>query len=370
MRVFEGTPRVKHATLIGEEGPYQVFSAKFGYLGNPNYIYLHKFLMIPRQRMTQPRSKIVSLTDTSYYHCISRCVRQAWLCGEDSYTGKNFDHRKPWLLDRLRLLGEIFAIDIAAYAVMSNHYHVVLHVDQARCRSWDRDEVIRRWRRLHMGDPLVRRYLRGELQTEEEYRRLDMIVDIWRDRLISLSWFMKSLNEYIARKANQEDDCKGRFWEGRFKSQALLDNAALLSCMAYVDLNPVRAGISTTLESSNFTSVQTRIRRIAKERCEDNARPLPRLMPFRSGVELDDKTATLPFDLKEYIELVDWTGRIARKDKRGHIPANTPKMLSTMRLTEHQWRMLALEIQKEAITMFKGLDKLAAREKRGERKAA
>ena len=93
-------------------------------------------------------------------------------------------------------------------------------------------------------------------------------------------------------------------------------------------------------------------------------------MPFRAGVEPDDKTATLPIDLKEYIELVDWTGRIARRDKRGHIPENTPRALSALLLTERRWRMLALEIQKEAITMFNGLDKLAAREKRGERKAA
>ena len=245
--------------------------------------------------MTQPRSQIVSLEDTPYYHCISRCVRQAFLCGKDRYSGQNFDHRKPWLLARLKLLREVFAIDITAYAVMSNHYHVVLHVDQARSQSWDRDTVIRRWLLLYKGDPLVHCYLRGELQSEAEYRQLDRLVDTWRDRLSSISWFMGCLNEYIARKANREDDCKGRFWEGRFKSQALLDDAALLSCMVYVDLNPIRAGLSTTLESSDFTSIQARIRRVAQGR--RGRRPAPDAwadaIPDRKRIRQADRYITV-----------------------------------------------------------------------------
>ena len=125
--------------------------------------------------MTRPRSEIVSLDETPFYHCVSRCVRRAFLCGEDRYSGKNFDHRKPWLVDRLTRLGEVFAIDIAAYAVMSNHYHVVLHVDQGRGRSWSRDEVIHRWLCLYKGDPLVHCYLRGDLKSETESRQLDRI---------------------------------------------------------------------------------------------------------------------------------------------------------------------------------------------------
>ena len=320
--------------------------------------------------MTQPRSQIVSLEDTPFYHCVSRCVRQAFLCGKDRYTGKNFDHRKPWLLARLKLLAEVFAIDIAAYAVMSNHYHVVLHVDQARSQSWDRDTVIQRWLRLYKGDPLVQRYLQGELRSSAEFKQLDRITDTWRDRLSSISWFMGCLNEYIARRANREDDCKGRFWEGRFKSQALLDEAALLSCMIYVDLNPVRAGISKTLDGSDFTSIQARIRRIGKGGRGGSRHPAPRLMPFRAGSGHDEREAFLPFALKDYIELVDWTGRIVRQDKKGFIPKDTPALLTTLRLTKAQWLMLALEIQKDAITMFNGLDKLAARERKIARKAA
>ncbi len=101
--------------------------------------------------MTQPRSQIVQPGRTRYYHRVARCVRRAWLCGEDDYTGRNFDHRKPWLLERMKLLEEVFAIRIAAYAVTGNHYHVVLYLDIERGRAWDRDEVIGRWTRCSGG---------------------------------------------------------------------------------------------------------------------------------------------------------------------------------------------------------------------------
>ena len=164
--------------------------------------------------MTQPRSQIVQPERTRYYHCVARCVRRAWLCGEDDYTGKNFDHRKSWLLERMKLLGEVFAIRIAAYAVMSNHYHVVLYLDIEQGRSWDRDEVIGRWTRLFSGDPLARAYLRGGLDGAA-LGQVDSLAARWRERLCDLSWYMRCLNEHLARRANAEDGCKGRFWESQ-----------------------------------------------------------------------------------------------------------------------------------------------------------
>ena len=84
--------------------------------------------------MTRPRSTLVSLSDTAWYHVVSRCVRRAFLCGEDAHTGKNVDHRRGWIEARIRQLALVFTIDVAACAVMSNRYHTVLRVDAQRAQ--------------------------------------------------------------------------------------------------------------------------------------------------------------------------------------------------------------------------------------------
>ena len=92
--------------------------------------------------MPQARYRLVDIQTTPYYHCISRCVRRAFLCGHDRFTGKNFDHRKQWILDRIKQLSSVLAIDVCAYAIMSNHFHLVLHVDVRQAEAWYIDEVI------------------------------------------------------------------------------------------------------------------------------------------------------------------------------------------------------------------------------------
>ena len=188
--------------------------------------------------MTRPRSQLISLEATPYCHCISRCVRRSFLCGQDHFTGKSFDHRKPWLVERMAILTDVFAIDIAAYAVMSNHYHMVLHVDSSKAASWSDKEVLTRWTQLFKGPLLVQRYLAESPLHEAEQNQLKQLIIVTREKLTSISKFMSCMNYHIARMANTEDDCTGHFWEGRFKSQALLDETALLSCITYVDLNP------------------------------------------------------------------------------------------------------------------------------------
>jgi REP element-mobilizing transposase RayT len=203
--------------------------------------------------MTEPRRRLVSGDQAGFYHCISRCVRRAFLCGADAYTGRNFEHRKAWIEERLVELASIFAVSLYGYAVMSNHLHVVLYVEPRGSMRWPDREVARRWRRL---------FPRGGQVEDSEVDRLaqepDRIAEL-RSRLGSLSWFMRCLNEPIARRANREDDCTGRFWQGRFKSQALLDERAVLAAMAYVDLNPIRAGVTDRLDRSNHTSVSRRL---------------------------------------------------------------------------------------------------------------
>ena len=243
--------------------------------------------------MTQPRKRLVSYSDTVYYHCIARCVRRAFLCGKDPVTGFDFEHRRQWIVDRLQELSSVFAIDLCAYAVMNNHYHVVVRVNLEQAAAWADDEVAAQWCQLFRGPDCVQRWMKGYPLEEAECYQVQQCINLWRERLIDLSWFMRCLNESIARMANQEDGCTGRFWEGRFKSQALLDDRALLACMAYVDLNPIRAAIAQSPEQSDYTSIQERI-----DQPDEN-----RLRPFSDTA---DDAEGIPFTFRGYLELVDW----------------------------------------------------------------
>jgi putative transposase len=307
--------------------------------------------------MTLPRRSQISLDDTPYYHCIARCVRRAFLCGEDHYSGQNFDHRRTWLVDRLRRQSAIFGIDVCAYAIMSNHYHVVLRVDRERVLQWTDQEVIERWTMLFVGPPLIQAARAGKTLNAAQQKTVRNIAAVWRRRLYDLSWFMRCLNESISRQANAEDDCTGRFWEGRFKSQALLDEAAVLSCMAYVDLNPVRARMTSTLAGSDFTSIQARLRQLSSD-IGDEAAPKHLLLPFSDGHHEEQSTRVLPFHLKDYIDLVDHTAHIVRRDKRGAISKSPPRLISQLGLTHDQWLALTLEIQSQSLQAIGELSRL------------
>lgn len=299
--------------------------------------------------MTRARRQQVALCATPYYHCISRCVRRAFLCGSDRYTGQNFDHRRDWMLERLAQLQAVFAIDLCAYALMSNHYHLVLRVDVATASGWGEREVAERWMRLFSGPLLVRRYLRGDALDAAERQVVSERLAVWRERLMDISWFMRCLNEHVARRANEEDGCKGRFWEGRFKSQALLDEKALLACMAYVDLNPVRAGVASTPESSEYTSIKQRadellsIERGAAASSESalaaDRGVLPRLLPLMSvhNIESSADEYLCGVRLMDYLELVDWTGRAVRRDKRGAVAVGEPAVLHRLDIDRRAW---------------------------------
>ena len=95
--------------------------------------------------MTRPREVLISLSETPYYHITSRCVRRAFLCGVDHYSGQNYEHRRQWVVDRIRLLSSLFAIDVCAYAVLSNHYHLVLKVCPDQLDGLSEDEIMDRW---------------------------------------------------------------------------------------------------------------------------------------------------------------------------------------------------------------------------------
>jgi REP element-mobilizing transposase RayT len=288
--------------------------------------------------MTISRALKVDLNITPFYHCVTRCVRRTFLCGQDNETGQDFSHRKDWIVGRIKQLASIFAIKVCAYAVMSNHYHIVIFVDTAQAEGWENSEIIERWKALFPND--AAQFINKSLNSDEIKAKLEL----WRMRLLSVSWFMRCLNEPIARSSNLEDNCTGRFWEGRFKSQALLDDGALLSAMAYVDLNPIRTKQANTPEDSEFTSIHERInvlaKTLAKKTTQDinEAKQPRRLMAFTAGRPQNMyNEPTIDFKLSDYLKLVDTTGRIIRENKKGAISEDLAPILFRLKLTPKGW---------------------------------
>lgn len=275
--------------------------------------------------MTIARSHLVLPDTEGYYHCIQRCVRRAFLCGEDQYAGRSFEHRKTWIEDRLRLLGECFAVAIHAYAIMSNHLHVVVQISPAAVSAWSDDDVATRWVRLFppATDDAIQ-LKRQRILTDPT--RLSVV----RSRLGNLSWFMRCLAEPIARRANREDDCKGRFWEGRYKCQLLCNERALLAAMTYVDLNPIRAGITDRLETSTHTGAHDRL---------TTARASPDVLaaPLRAIIGM--KHSALPLSTADYLQILDWTGRTLAPNKRGSLAGNAPTILTIIDDAPERWTM-------------------------------
>lgn len=297
-------------------------------------------------------------------------------------TGKNFNHRRGWIESRILELAGVFAIDIAAYAVMSNHYHIVVRIDGERAKKWTDEEVLNRWTQLFTGPLFVQRYL-SEERTDMDVSQLASVstwAATYRERLHDLSWFMRVLNESIARMANREDECTGRFWEGRFKSQALLDEHALLTAMAYVDLNPIRAAMAETPEQSDHTSVQQRIHdisdtaagktnKVSKKQHRSAAVLLSKLPPIKETQ--DDRLHSekklrllvqakllpfaaseifatgIPFAFDDYLELVDTVGRAIHPNKRGFIPDKTPAILLRLEIDVETFIEYANDFLKE-----------------------
>ena len=256
------------------------------------------------------------------YHVCSRCVRRAFLFGIDETTGKDLSHRREWIEKRILLLSEIFTVSIYAYAVMSNHYHIVLRMDKV-CLS---DEAVAdRWMQLCPGRQVTNRAVdiqsaRRSALLSNKFRLAEA-----RSRLSSLSWFMRFINEPLARIANKEDCSKGRFWEGRFKSQALLDEASVLACMVYVDLNPVRAEIAKDIEDSDFTSIQRRCKnQNEQEPIGEINRTNSRKMPF---VEIS---------LSEYVSLIRWTAA-EQSDMRSGIQHDVSRCLKKNHTNMVHW---------------------------------
>jgi REP element-mobilizing transposase RayT len=210
--------------------------------------------------MAIPRKLLVDPLLTPLYHCISRCVRHAFLCGPGQ------EHRKQWIESRLQDLVSIFAIEVCGYSVLDNHLHVVVRLDPDQVKSWSNRQVSEHWAKLYPPrDPEG-----NVLPVSEDWLAAKAADAKWIDkirlRLASLSWFMKCLKEPLARQANREDEVSGAFWAARFKSVAILDEESLLATCAYVDLNPLAAGLAATPEDSSYTSIHARVEHYREHR--------------------------------------------------------------------------------------------------------
>jgi REP element-mobilizing transposase RayT len=298
-----------------------------------------------------PRRDLVDEREVGCYHCVARCVRRAFLCGDDAYSGQNFDHRKTWIRNRLEALAAIFGIEVVGFALMSNHLHVILRNRPDLTSDWTPEEIARRWRKT------FRR--RDAAAAPFESLPPTAMIECWRQRLSSVSWFMRCLCEPIARMANQEDSVSGRFWQGRFSSTRLLDESALLACAVYVDLNPIRAGIAQAPEQSEMTSVHERI--IARQgeaavSCGDENAPRgvsasdqdgwmaplplcgdPEPKASRNAGRRASNRGFLEMTLDEYLSVLDWAGRQLRAGKRGVISEDLPPILARLAVNASGW---------------------------------
>jgi REP element-mobilizing transposase RayT len=341
------------------------------------------------------RSEIYNPLEISILHVVQRCVRRAYLSGVDSVSGKDFSYRKEWIRQRIEKLASVFGVDVLSYAILSNHLHVVLRNRPDVVKTWSDKQVALRWLQIFPGKRLDQQL--GDPTTIDVHSLASdsARIAVIRNRLSDISWFMKALSEPIARMANKQDECTGAFWQGRFRAQRIIDEAALLACCMYVDLNPIRAAIAETPETSKFTSAYDRIAakkgremessaalmqtipqaeaaKIIRNSTPEELRELRKKASKRKGsrVARDAWLAPLSLDqssigpavnqegvrasnkgflsmsLEDYLQLLDWTGRQGRPDKRGSISQSHEPILNRLGIVPSMWCDLVWNFKK------------------------
>lgn len=313
-------------------------------------------------------------------HICNRTVRRCFLMGDDLGSGKNFDHRKVWIEEYLRRFAANFGIDLLGFAILSNHFHLVLRTRPDVVETWSDEEVARRWMMLC---PLRRKADASPCEpNESEIKSIagcPIKTKEIRERLSSISWWMRLLCQRIAMRANREEEETGRFWQDRYRATVLADEASLLACAAYVDLNPIRAAMCETLEGSEHTSVQRRIESasVSQQQQASPAQPKerPKAQPackrespdaFLSPLSIDERAdaaggmgpceSSVPFrcsdkgflamSLEDYLLLLDWTARQSVDGKRGRTPGCVPPILQRLGIASSSWCELVSDFGK------------------------
>ena len=332
----------------------------------------------------KPRSETFDPDTVGVYHCYNQLVQKRFLFGFDSFTRKDYSYRKEWVRDRFKQLAGAMAIDVLDYAVLDNHLHVVLRNRPDLVSQWSDEEVARRWwfvcpdRKNDDGSVPEPKPCEINLNLQK--------VDEYRSRLSDISWMMRLACQPIGRRANKEDDMKGRFFAQRFGCKRLETWADVLACSLYNDLNVVRAGLAPTPEKSEFTSAFDRIRgrwqRAQKElgtaadlpmeeeadawlapifldeRAEAYTSPTSTNTPIdtaASSASASDEPVLsaqgsnpcgaarisnkgfLPMTRDEYLSLLDVVGRMVREGKRGAIPSDLAPILERLEFDLPNW---------------------------------
>ena len=259
------------------------------------------------------RAELFQAAEIGIVHTVQRCVRRAWLAGVDAQSGKDYSFRKEWIRRRMEALASVFAMDVLTYAILSNHMHLILRNRPDVVAAWSDQEVAIRWLRVFPGRRLE------EHLAEPTDNDVNMLVNqperlkLIRERLSDISWFMRALSEPIARMANRQDECTGRFWEGRFKAMRIVDEAGLLACAMYVDLNPVRAAMVAKPEQAVHTSAYDRLQGAQGQEMESAAFDLVPITTEEAGKAIRETPVA---ELKEARKAKrrNPTGRRVRRD--------------------------------------------------------
>lgn len=317
---------------------------------------------------TCPRSEVVREGEKGFYHVWARCVRRAFLFGPDEQSDSDFSHRRAWIHDYLIQLCGHFGVEVNFHSEMENHLHLLIATRPDIVELWSDEEVVRRWmticRLIRSKDGKTIREL-PEVDFQAKLRDPEKVVQI-RKNLSSVSQFMKALCEHIARRANREDGLTGAFFESRFGCRRIENEAGIVICGMYIDLNEIRAGLATTPESSKHTSAYDRIiamrQRAAGVAPEDQADCwlseltydprsdafVPGPQPSATGKRASDK-GVLPLKLEDYLQLLDWTGRQLAEGKLGAIPNDLAPVLERLGMvsaTAEKWLDLVANFDK------------------------
>jgi len=302
------------------------------------------------------RAEVFDPSEVAVLHLCARVVRRCFLFGIDPVTGINHDHRKRWIEDQLKLLASNFGIDLLTFAILSNHFHLIVRSRPDVVETWDDSEVARRW--LMLCPKRKKKDRSPEEPNEFELNSIrnepDKLATI-RKRLSDVSWWMRLLCQNIGTRANLEDKQVGKFFQGRYRAVRILDEESLLACAAYVDLNPIRAAMAETLETSEFTSVQRRIQALQQS---ETATPNDGAMvdSFLSPLTINEKNDSigacanqtrvrcsdkgfLSLSTMDYLELLDASSRMVRPDKTGFTPSDIAPVFERLKLDPEYWRM-------------------------------